>query len=375
MHRCWDCCKVACQQTVQRFVHEDFSLVRSPHPNCGSAYLVNAKGAQVLTEGQEPTLVRQADDNIGSHGMMKKIALMSATPRLFQQDDSLGSTLHPKSADLECNPICGDKPCLDGHDMPNGFKELEGPFLSKRLEVDAAGRTLTAPAMSAADINAMADAALRHLEIQLNPLPRDRVEPMVVHSTLFDDDDDDDDVDKKMFVAVKSDKYEDEDEVDALKGSAELYSTADAAAPAAAASTAPMPMGGLNDHDQVSDEEVAKRTGESEQKLLRDAGRMLLGAHASALTQEQLEAAFLKLVADEAGAKISRKIIICGAPASGKGTQAAMLVEKYGLAHVNSGMMLQQAMAAGTADGAAAKALMDADNGHGERVGDRKSVV
>ncbi len=41
-------------------------------------------------------------------------------------------------------------------------------------------------------------------------------------------------------------------------------------------------------------------------------------------------------------------IIMAGAPASGKGTQCARVVEKYGLVHISTGDLLRQAKAAGT---------------------------
>jgi len=53
------------------------------------------------------------------------------------------------------------------------------------------------------------------------------------------------------------------------------------------------------------------------------------------------------------------KIIIAGAPASGKGTQCEMLKEKYGLVHLSTGDMLREAVKQGTEVGKLAKKYMD----------------
>lgn len=54
------------------------------------------------------------------------------------------------------------------------------------------------------------------------------------------------------------------------------------------------------------------------------------------------------------------KIIIAGAPASGKGTQCEIIKEKYGVVHLSTGDMLRAAVAAGTDVGKQAKDFMDA---------------
>ena len=54
------------------------------------------------------------------------------------------------------------------------------------------------------------------------------------------------------------------------------------------------------------------------------------------------------------------RIVMLGAPGSGKGTQAKLLVEKYKLPRISTGDMLREAVAEGTPLGRQAKAAMDA---------------
>ena len=54
------------------------------------------------------------------------------------------------------------------------------------------------------------------------------------------------------------------------------------------------------------------------------------------------------------------KIIIAGAPASGKGTQCEVIKEKFGVVHLSTGDMLRAAVAAETEVGKSAKEYMDA---------------
>jgi len=54
------------------------------------------------------------------------------------------------------------------------------------------------------------------------------------------------------------------------------------------------------------------------------------------------------------------RIVLLGAPGSGKGTQAKLLVEKYHIPHISTGDLLRAALASGTPLGLQAKAAMDA---------------
>ena len=55
----------------------------------------------------------------------------------------------------------------------------------------------------------------------------------------------------------------------------------------------------------------------------------------------------------------SINVVLLGAPGAGKGTQAAKLVEEFGLAHISTGDILRAAVKAGTPLGLEAKSYMD----------------
>src|SRR6185503_14813126 len=57
-------------------------------------------------------------------------------------------------------------------------------------------------------------------------------------------------------------------------------------------------------------------------------------------------------------AMTARRLLMLGPPGVGKGTQAQRLVEKLGIPQISTGMMLRDAVAAKTAVGVAAQAVM-----------------
>lgn len=55
-------------------------------------------------------------------------------------------------------------------------------------------------------------------------------------------------------------------------------------------------------------------------------------------------------------------LVLMGLPGAGKGTQAAKIVDKYGIPHISTGDMFRAAIKEGTELGLKAKAFMDAGN-------------
>jgi hypothetical protein len=62
-----------------------------------------------------------------------------------------------------------------------------------------------------------------------------------------------------------------------------------------------------------------------------------------------------KSIVAMAAAAAPKRIVIAGAPASGKGTQCELIVQKFGLVHISAGDLLRAAVAEGTAAGNEAK--------------------
>ena len=67
-----------------------------------------------------------------------------------------------------------------------------------------------------------------------------------------------------------------------------------------------------------------------------------------------------KLVKKSQRSKGPLKLIIAGAPASGKGTQCELIKKQYGVTHLSTGDMLRAAVVAGSEVGTLAKEYMDA---------------
>ena len=70
-------------------------------------------------------------------------------------------------------------------------------------------------------------------------------------------------------------------------------------------------------------------------------------------------AAVVAIKSKKSAPKKQRRIVIAGAPASGKGTQCELIVKKFGLTHISAGDLLRAAVAEGTPAGLKAKEYMD----------------
>ena len=75
---------------------------------------------------------------------------------------------------------------------------------------------------------------------------------------------------------------------------------------------------------------------------------------------------YLRFSITAEGLKSAPKIIIAGAPASGKGTQCEIIKESYNVVHLSTGDMLRAAVKAGSEVGMKAKKQLEA----GELVSD-----
>lgn len=82
-------------------------------------------------------------------------------------------------------------------------------------------------------------------------------------------------------------------------------------------------------------------------------------ANEGAAPQPQKKKAATPKPAAKASVGDALKIIIAGAPASGKGTQCEMIKDKYGVVHLSTGDMLRAAVADQTDVGKMAKEYMD----------------
>ncbi|KAE8056190.1 hypothetical protein FH972_012981 [Carpinus fangiana] len=76
------------------------------------------------------------------------------------------------------------------------------------------------------------------------------------------------------------------------------------------------------------------------------------------LARSRLRAPNFKVIAS-ANKPEPLKIMISGAPASGKGTQCELITQKYGLVHVSAGDLLRAEIAAGSENGRRAKEFME----------------
>ncbi len=138
--RCYDCCMQRCEVRHAEFKKTGIALVSSPHPYCGTAYLINRKAAQLLSKSNMP-VTHETDDNMLLHAVQGKLKYVSATPRLIEQRrEKFGSTLHLAPVDLECKR-CTNNNCVDpldtdlysrdaSYEIKNEVSRLPGFFTS-----------------------------------------------------------------------------------------------------------------------------------------------------------------------------------------------------------------------------------------------------
>eukprot|EP00470_Lotharella_oceanica_P006534 CAMPEP_0170194412 /NCGR_PEP_ID=MMETSP0040_2-20121228/59199_1 /TAXON_ID=641309 /ORGANISM="Lotharella oceanica, Strain CCMP622" /LENGTH=240 /DNA_ID=CAMNT_0010443315 /DNA_START=73 /DNA_END=795 /DNA_ORIENTATION=- len=113
--RCYDCCMAKCQSVKKTYEDVGASLITSPHPYCGTAYLINRKAAKAMS-GNMP-VIRETDDNMLYYGLEGELSYMSVTPRLFTQSrNRFGSALHDAPDDIECKE-CANQQCFAPGDM------------------------------------------------------------------------------------------------------------------------------------------------------------------------------------------------------------------------------------------------------------------
>ncbi|KAH9330476.1 hypothetical protein KI387_002584 [Taxus chinensis] len=84
-----------------------------------------------------------------------------------------------------------------------------------------------------------------------------------------------------------------------------------------------------------------------------------VNVHREATVSSRREIRRSAVISMATGKPEALKIMISGAPASGKGTQCEIIVKKYGLVHVAAGDLLRAEVAAGTENGKRAKECME----------------
>ena len=90
-----------------------------------------------------------------------------------------------------------------------------------------------------------------------------------------------------------------------------------------------------------------------------DSQNARLGATGSLTAAEAAGNVACRFLAQSKGIPFNMRIILLGAPGSGKGTQSQRLAHKYGIPQISTGDLLRTAVAQGTTLGRVAKAAMD----------------